>query len=185
MKRTDTGTCHPQCGRLLGQWKSLKQSPFQELESMLAAGFKQATASSMVIIGSLLHALPQAWLLKDIRASNGWIYGFKSDTLLCTKLYLGNLQSLDPSTVKVWRKEQQLKIIESYEPQHIYNADERGLCCMLAHNLQCWQEFQGDGDSCVKSAMSVGLMNFHHQLLGRVKSLIALKMSECCPQNIQ
>ncbi len=73
---------------------------------MLAAGFKQATASSMVIIGSLLHALPQAWLLKDIRASNGWIYGFKSDTLLCTELYLGNLQSLDPSTVKVWRKEQ-------------------------------------------------------------------------------
>ena len=31
---------------------------------MLAARFKQATASSMVIIGSLLHSLPQAWLLK-------------------------------------------------------------------------------------------------------------------------
>ena len=31
---------------------------------MLAARFKQATASSMVIMGSLLHALPQAWLLK-------------------------------------------------------------------------------------------------------------------------
>jgi len=74
---------------------------------MLAAGFKQATASSMVIMGSLLRekapCINTSLTIKDFRVCDGWIDGFTSDTLLCTKLYLGNLQSLDPSTVEVWR----------------------------------------------------------------------------------
>ena len=95
-----------------------------------------------------LHALPQAWLLK---ISEHLMAGFMVSrvTLLCTKLYLGNLRSRDPSTVEGWRKEQLLKIIESYELQNICNADESGLYCMLPHNLQWWQEFQGEDDSSV------------------------------------
>ena len=119
----------------------------------MAAGFKHATASSMVIIGSLLKektpCITTSLAIKDVRASDGWIDGFKSDTLLCTKLYSVNLQSLDPSTVEGWKKEQLLKIIESCERQNICNADESGLCCVLPHNLQWWQEFQGEDDSSV------------------------------------
>ena len=119
----------------------------------MATGFKQATASSMVIVGSLLRekapCITTSLAIKDFRASGGWVHGFKSDILLCTKLYSGNSQSLDPSTVEVRRKEQLLEIIASYEPQNICNADESGLYCMLPHNLQWWQEFQGEDDSSV------------------------------------
>jgi hypothetical protein len=40
--RKDTEKCYAQCGRFSGQRKSLKQSPFEELESLLVAWFKQA-----------------------------------------------------------------------------------------------------------------------------------------------
>ena len=63
---------------------------------MLAARFKQATASSMVTIGPLLREKTPYIIInlavKDFRSSDtGWINGLKSDTLLCTNLYLGNL----------------------------------------------------------------------------------------------
>ena len=62
------------------------QLPFQDLGSMLATGFKQATASSMVIVGSLLRekapCITTSVAIKDFRASDGWVHGFKSDTVV-------------------------------------------------------------------------------------------------------
>jgi hypothetical protein len=89
--RKDTEKCCAQCGRFSGQRKSLKQSPFEELESLLAAWFKQGRGSSAVISCTLLRekALHIATRLgiEDFKASNGWISGFKQRTVLCTKLY--------------------------------------------------------------------------------------------------
>jgi hypothetical protein len=44
--RKDTGKCYAQCGRFSGQRKSLKQTPFEELESLLTTWFKQARGSN-------------------------------------------------------------------------------------------------------------------------------------------
>jgi hypothetical protein len=51
--RKDTEKCYAQCGRFSGQRKSLKQSPFEELESLLAVWFKQARGINAVISGTL------------------------------------------------------------------------------------------------------------------------------------
>jgi hypothetical protein len=126
--RKDTEKCYAQCGRFSGQRKSLKQSPFEELEILLPAWFKQAKGSSAVISGSLLRekALHIATRLgiEDFKASNGWITGFKQRHSVVYKTALGDCKSVDSSTVEEWRKEQLLKIFEGYEPKNIYNADE-------------------------------------------------------------
>jgi hypothetical protein len=79
--RKDTEKCYAQCGRFSGQRKSLKQSPFEEPESLLAMWFKQARGSNAAISGTLLRekALHIATRLgiEDLKASNGWINGFK------------------------------------------------------------------------------------------------------------
>jgi hypothetical protein len=75
--RKDTEKCYIQCGRFSGQRKSLKQSPFEELGSLLAAWFKQARGSNAVISGTLLRekALHIATKLgiEDFKASNAGI----------------------------------------------------------------------------------------------------------------
>jgi hypothetical protein len=79
--KKDTKKCYAQFGKYSGQRKSLKQSPFQELESLFAAWFKQARGSSAVISGTLLreNALRIATRLdiENVNGSNGWIDGFK------------------------------------------------------------------------------------------------------------
>jgi hypothetical protein len=49
----------------------MKQSPFQEMESLLATWFKQARGSTAVISGILLekrlYTLPQGWALKILK----------------------------------------------------------------------------------------------------------------------
>ena len=94
----------------------------------------------------------------------------------------GSARSLDPSTGEVWRKEELLKIIEGYEPQNIYNADETGLFFMLPRNMQWWKEFQ----ECQCQECNVnGIDLLPPSVIGKSEELIALNMSESCPQNME
>jgi hypothetical protein len=105
--REDTEKCYTQCGKFSGQRKSLKQSPFQELESLLAAWFKQARGSTEVIRGTLLRleALHIAIVLgfEDFKAYNGWIDSFKLCHSVLYKTVLGECKSVDSSRVGEWR----------------------------------------------------------------------------------
>jgi hypothetical protein len=51
--RKDAEKCYAQCGRFSGQKKEPKQSRFQELECLVAAFFKQARGSNVLINGTL------------------------------------------------------------------------------------------------------------------------------------
>ena len=53
--RKDAKNCCAQCGTFCGQRKGLKQSPFQDLKSLLTTWCKQATARSAMISVSLLR----------------------------------------------------------------------------------------------------------------------------------
>jgi hypothetical protein len=74
-----------QCEPLSKQWKSLKHSPPEKLESGLAAWFKQACESNAFLDGIHLkeNALHIATYLglTNFLASSGWIAGFKRPTL--------------------------------------------------------------------------------------------------------
>jgi hypothetical protein len=60
--RKDTEKCCAQCGRFCNQRKSLKQSLFQELESLLGAWFKQAKVSNTELKG--VYSLSQGGVLR-------------------------------------------------------------------------------------------------------------------------
>jgi hypothetical protein len=89
--RKDTERYYAQCGRFSGQRKSLKQSLFEELESLLATWFKQARGSNAVISDTLLRekALHTAtgWALKISKPLMAGSTISSSDTVLFTKLY--------------------------------------------------------------------------------------------------
>jgi len=88
--------------------------------------------------------------------------------------------------VDLQRKAQLLQIIEGYEPKDVYIAIENGLYIRLPHYkaLVCmlyWKELQVGKDSSV--SLQSQLDKLHHWLFGRVKNLIAPKMSENYPLN--
>jgi hypothetical protein len=95
--RKDTEKCYAQCGRFSGQRKSLKQSPFEELESLLAVWFKQARGSNAVISGTLLREkalhISTRLGIEDFKASNGWINGFKQQHSVVYKTVSGEYKS--------------------------------------------------------------------------------------------
>jgi hypothetical protein len=55
MDRKDTKKCYIQYSRFSCQRKTLKHSPFEELESLLAAWFQQAGGSGTLLGGRAIH----------------------------------------------------------------------------------------------------------------------------------
>lgn len=74
LKSNDTDQCYTQCGMFFGQRNSLRVSPFQKLESLLAACLKIATIN-VGISGTALRENPKhiATMLgmEYFKASNG------------------------------------------------------------------------------------------------------------------
>jgi hypothetical protein len=101
-------------GRFSGQRKSLKESPFQELDSLFAMWFKHARGSNTVISSRLLrdkaHTLQQGSV--DFKASNGWTEtdGFKKQHSVEYKTISEEGKSAGSSMMREWRNEQLLKI---------------------------------------------------------------------------
>jgi IS30 family transposase len=79
--RKCTEKFYAQCRSFTGQRRSLKQSPFLEPESVLAAWFVEARGSSAIVSGTLMRERTQHIATKlgigDFEASNGLISGFK------------------------------------------------------------------------------------------------------------
>jgi hypothetical protein len=71
--------------------------------------------------------------IKYFRLCNGWIDGFKQDTVVYRPAS-GECRTVGSSAVEVWRNEQLLKVIEGYEPENMYVDDEAGLFFMLPPN---------------------------------------------------
>jgi hypothetical protein len=79
--RKDSGKYYAQCGKFTSQRRSLKQSPFQELESLLAAWFQESRGSSAIISGTLLRERAQhiatRLVIEDFKASSASVDDFK------------------------------------------------------------------------------------------------------------
>jgi len=88
-KRKDAKKCYTKCDSFCGQRKDLKQSAFQEKESLLAACFKQARAECHnygTLLTERLYTLPQGWALISVHLMTGLVVS-SSNTVLCTRLY--------------------------------------------------------------------------------------------------
>ncbi|CAF1689440.1 unnamed protein product, partial [Adineta ricciae] len=62
----------------------------------------------------------------EFKASNGWLEKFRARHAISFRLISGESASVDHSTVKEWTK-RLLTIIEGFDKNDIFNADETGL----------------------------------------------------------
>ncbi|CAF2189462.1 unnamed protein product [Rotaria magnacalcarata] len=62
----------------------------------------------------------------DFKASNGWLQKFRIRHSIQHRVICGESAAVDPKTVDEWKKRLP-SIIEQYDPNDVYNADETGL----------------------------------------------------------
>ncbi|CAF1614150.1 unnamed protein product [Rotaria magnacalcarata] len=62
----------------------------------------------------------------DFKASNGWLEKFRIRHNIQHRIICGESAAVDPKTVDEWKKRLP-SIIEQYDPNDVYNADETGL----------------------------------------------------------
>jgi hypothetical protein len=77
---------------------------FQEMESLLAACFKQARTNNIVISGTLLREniehITTRLVIEDSKASYGWIDSFEQQHSVVYKTVLGQCKSIVSSPVE-------------------------------------------------------------------------------------
>jgi hypothetical protein len=102
----ETERSFTQCGPFSKQQKSLKCLSLEELESALAAEFKEACESNASI--DYTHLKEKGLLISahlemaNLSASNGWIGRFKSHSIAYRNLS-GESRSADSETVEDWK----------------------------------------------------------------------------------
>jgi hypothetical protein len=127
--------------------KSLKTSPFAELETILLAWFKQAHTANWSVDEAHLkeEAVHVAACLgvDGFWSSDSWIDCSKKIHNLVYKNISGESAVVNPETVMDWKSEDLPKIIDVYQPKYMFNVDETG----LFHNLQPSKTLTYKGDS--------------------------------------
>ena len=74
----------------------------------------------------------------DFKASNGWLEKFRKRHGIQYRTICGESAAVDPTTVDKWKK-RLLTIIDNYDPNDIYNADETDLFLkhyQIGHSLR-------------------------------------------------
>lgn len=134
--------------------RTLKKSPYDELEVILVKWFKEARAANVPVNGTILRekALEIADRLvglDDFTASNGWIDRMKKRHNLVYRSLSGESSSVDETTIEEWKKDLP-NLTKGYKPKDVFNADETG----LFFNLLPDKSYVVKGDSCHGGKMS-------------------------------
>ena len=93
----------------------------------------------------------------DFKASNGWFEKFKERHRLSFKKLCGKSAEVDAATVYGLRKEQLKTLLEKYEPDNVFNADETALYYKLMpdKSLVLKGKENVHGGTCSKQLLTV------------------------------
>lgn len=114
-----------------GKKKKLKQSTYADVDKAVFTWFMDMRARNVPISGAVLQqkAKDYACILgcDDLKASNGWLQGFKNRYGIVGRMISGESSSADSEGAASWVDTKLPGILERYEPRDMYNADETAL----------------------------------------------------------
>lgn len=114
-----------------GKKKKLKQSTYADVDKAVYTWFMDMRARNVPISGAVLQqkAKDYACILgcDDLKASNGWLQGFKNRYGIVGRMISGESSSADSEGAAAWVEQKLPGILERYEPRDTYNADETAL----------------------------------------------------------
>ncbi|XP_034939464.1 tigger transposable element-derived protein 6-like [Chelonus insularis] len=119
-----------ECSNGHGNIKRTRVSEFPNIEKCLLEWIKQTLDKNIPIDGPLLKEKSEEFATKlgiqNFSASNGWLEGFKRRHDIDFKKAAGESKSVDQGVCNHWIEDLP-NLLERYEPDDIYNADETAL----------------------------------------------------------
>lgn len=119
-----------ECSDGHGNIKRTRVSEFSNIEKCLLEWIKQTLDKNIPIDGPLLKEKSKEFAIKlgiqNFSASNGWLEGFKRRHDIAFKKVAGESKSVDQGVCNHWTEDLP-NLLEGYEPDEIYNADETAL----------------------------------------------------------
>lgn len=119
-----------ECSDGHGNIKRTRVSEFPNIEKCLLEWIKQTLDKNIPIDGPLLKEKSKEFATKlgiqNFSASNGWLEGFKRRHDIAFKKAAGESKSVDQGVCNQWTEDLP-NLLEGYEPDDIYNADETAL----------------------------------------------------------
>ena len=135
------------CGNACKKIKTGKESTFAELETVFFTWYQQARAPNIPTDGTTLREkvkiIATQLNIDNFSASNGWVSRFKDRHGLVFKKLAGESAEVSVESTDAWM-ESLPSLLEGYEPQDVYNADETG----LFFNMLPDRTFAYKGGSC-------------------------------------
>ena len=118
--------------------KRMRTSKFQELEAAVDLWFKEIRAQNIPISGPILMAkadqLAEKMGTTEFKANVGWLNRFKGRHGYSFKTISGEANAVDTDVIDEWMTGSLLTILEEYQPENIFNADETALFYKLQPN---------------------------------------------------
>lgn len=126
-----------------------REGKFPLLEKALVEWLQLMRSSNTPIDGNFLKEKAKTFAEKmdievDFKASNGWFEKFKDRHGLSFKKLCGESADVDLGCVNGWRQGQLKRLVEKYQPNDIFNADETGLYYKLFPDKSL--VFKGEGN---------------------------------------
>ena len=113
--------------------RSVRGEFSQQLDQKVYEWFVAQRSKNIPISGPILQERARqiyqelgASITDDFKASNGWLEKFRIRHGIHHRTICGESAAVDPATTEEWRKRLP-SIIEKYDPNDVYNADETGL----------------------------------------------------------
>lgn len=129
--------------------KRIRQPQLQDVDSAVFTWFQDMRSRNVAINGPLIRekALQFATTLghEHFQASVGWLNRFRERYGIVAKFICGEAGDTPMESVMEWRAGEVTKLISSYSPDDVFNADEAGIFFQLEPN----KTLALKGDKCV------------------------------------
>lgn len=134
--------------------KKLRKAEKENVEEALLKWFTIQRDRNLTVTGAMLQAkaneFAEKFEEKAFVCSNGWLDRFKKRNCISCGKVVGEEASVRKLDVEKWKNEVWPDIIQSYEEQDIFNADEAGLFYRMTPN----QTLKFKGEKCSSGKLS-------------------------------
>ncbi|XP_064463595.1 tigger transposable element-derived protein 4-like [Ornithodoros turicata] len=110
--------------------KRMRTAQHVNMKKALLLWIKKARASKLPLSGAIIKEKAQDIALQlrctDFSASDGWLSRFKNRHELVYRSVVGKSKDVPREVCEDWQRGRLRELLEQYQPQDVYNADETG-----------------------------------------------------------
>lgn len=134
--------------------KRIRNAQFQDVDSAVYKWFMDVRSRNIPLSGPLIREKGMKFArmlnIENFQASVGWLNRFRERYGIVAKCISGEAKDVPVESVNEWRKGEIVKLMKTYSPNDVFNADEAG----IFFQLEPRKTLALKGDKCIGGKLS-------------------------------